>query len=287
MSWNGKQYKTDRAEKVKEIMEQLEEGVKAVFESDNYKTYLTVMSRFHHYSFRNSILIWLQRPDASMVAGYTDWQRNFHRQVRKGEKGIRILAPVIYSRSKDDNGDGEKEDEIVCCKVVSVFDISQTEGEDLPSLGVDELTGSVSQYSTFFDVLKQVSPAPIAFEEITTGTHGYYNPQEHRIAINEGMSELQTVKTTIHEIAHATLHALPPDGKRPKDGPDRSTREVQAESVAYVVCQHYGLDTSDYSFGYVAGWSSGKEAPELTASMDEIRQAAHKLIDAIDAAMAA
>ena len=190
-------------------------------------------------------------------------------------------------RRKEDD-DGNKEDEIVCCKVVSVFDVSQTEGEDLPTLGVDELTGDVAQYGVLYDALTRVSPVPMAFEDTMPGDcHGYYNPTELRIAIRGGMSELQTVKTAIHEIAHATLHALPADGKRPKDGPDRSTREVQAESVAYIVCQHYGLDTSDYSFGYVAGWSSGQKMPELTASMDTIRQAAHTLIDAIDAAMAA
>ena len=272
-------------EKVRELMQKLSDGVHDVLTSENYARYLAVMGRFHKYSFRNTLLIWLQRPDATCVAGYGDWQKNFHRQVRKGEKGIRILAPVMYPRKGDDADDDEKE--IVCCKVVSVFDISQTDGEDLPSLGVNELTGTVEQYSTFFDVLRQVSPAPIAFETITTGAHGYYNLEDRRIAINENMSEIQTVKTAIHEIAHATLHALPENGKRPKDGPDQNTREVQAESVAYIVCQRYGLDTSDYSFGYIAGWSSGKDTPELAASMDTIRQAAHKLIDAIDAAMAA
>ena len=286
MQKSKEQYQAERAAKVQDLMDQLEAGVKAVFESDNYRDYLNVMSRFHHYSFRNSILIWLQKPDATQVAGYTDWQRNFKRQVRKGEKGIRIFAPVLKRREDDD---GNKEDEIVCCKVVSVFDVSQTEGKDLPTLGVDELTGDVAQYGVLYDALTRVSPVPMAFESDTMpgDCHGYYNPTELRIAIRDGMSELQTVKTAIHEIAHATLHALPADGKRPKDGPDRSTREVQAESVAYIVCQHYGLDTSDYSFGYVAGWSSGQKMPELTASMDTIRQAAHKLIDAIDAAMAA
>lgn len=276
-----------REEKVRELLEQLEQGVQSVFASENYARFLRTMSKFRKYSFRNAVLIWMQKPDASLVAGYNDWQKKFHRQVRKGEKGIRIFAPVIYAKSKDgDDPDAEKEDEIVCCKVVSVFDVSQTDGEELPTLGVDELTGTVEQYPAILDALERISPVPMGFEPITTGAHGYYSHTERRIAINENMSELQTVKTAIHEIAHAKLHALPEDGKRPKDGPDQRTREVQAESVAYIVCQHFGLDTSDYSFGYVAGWSSGKKTPELASSMDVIRKASQELIDAIEKALA-
>ena len=171
---------------------------------------------------------------------------------------------------------------------MSVFDVSQTEGEPLPSIGVDELAGSVEQYEDFFKALEQTSPVPMAFEDIPGGSHGYYHLTEKRIAIQENMSELQTLKTAIHEIAHAKLHTIDPETPvtEQADRPDSRTREVQAESVAYAVCQHYGLDTSDYSFGYVAGWSSGKDLKELRASLETIRATAHELITTIDGHLA-
>lgn len=164
--------------------------------------------------------------------------------------------------------------------------MSQTDGEPLPSLGVDELTGDVEQYNAFFDALVSVSPVPIGFEDIPGSSHGFYHHVDRRIAIQAEMSQLQTLKTLVHEIAHAILHAWPEDGEKPKDGPDRHTKEVQAEAVAYTVCQRYGLETSEYSFGYIAGWSSGKETPELKASLGVIRETAHDLIVAIDAKLA-
>ena len=284
-----------RTAKVREITEKLEDGIRAIFDSDAYRAYLDTMAKFHRYSFGNTILIWLQRPDASLVAGYNDWKKKHHRHVKEHEKGIKILAPIVSKRKKSEDAESgqnadQQQDEkdemppvVSTFKVVTVFDVSQTEGEPLPSYGVDELTGDVEQYNAFMSALESVSPAPIRYEDIPGGAHGYYSHTTRSIAIQDGMSQLQTLKTGIHEVAHAVLHAWPEDGKRPTNGPDRHTKEVQAESVAYTVCQHYGLDTSDYSFAYVAGWSTGRELPELKASMETIRTAAHDLIDAIDA----
>ena len=259
------------------------------------------MSKFYHYSFSNTLLIAMQKPEATYVAGYTSWQRNFDRQVMKGEKGIKILAPAPYKakeeREKIDpatqkpilDADGKPVTETVevmrpAFKVVSVFDISQTDGKELPDIIVDELSGSVENYAAFFEALKQESPVPIAFEDIPGGAKGYFSPLESRIAIQEGMSEIQTVKTAIHEIAHAKLHAIHPDEKTaPEDKKDRHTKEVEAESVAYTVCQRYGIETSDYSFGYIAGWSSDKETKELKGSLETIRKTAAEMIDSIDA----
>ena len=271
----------------------MEEGSRAIFASDEYREYLDFLSKFHDYSYNNVILIKMQLPTASLVAGYGDWLKKHHRYVRKGEKAIRILAPTPYKKKKemdviDEHGNTSKEEVEVlvpCFKIVNVFDVSQTEGEPLPSLGVDELDGTVEQFDAFMDALKAVSPAPIGYEDIPGNSHGYYDHVERRIAIQEGMPQLQTLKTGIHEVAHAVLHAWPEDGKKPKDGPDRHTREVQAESVAYTVCQHYGLETSDYSFAYIAGWSSGRDVKELKESLCVIRQTAHDLIAAIDAAL--
>ena len=236
-----------------------------------------------------------------LVAGYNKWRDEFHRNVKKGEKGIKIFAPAPYKvkkevpkldeqgqpvRDKDGNPVTEqKEIQVPAFKIVSVFDVSQTEGEPLPTLGVEELTGDVERYQDFFKALEQTSPVPMAFEDIPGGSHGYYHLTEKRIAIQENMSELQTLKTAIHEIAHAKLHAIDPEAPV-TDRPDSRTREVQAESVAYTVCQHYGLDTSDYSFGYVAGWSSGKDLKELRASLETIRATAHELITTIDGHLA-
>ena len=288
-------------EKLKEITDRLEQGITELFDSERYKEYLRVMSRFHNYSFNNTLLIAMQKPDASLIAGFTAWKNQFQRNVKKGEKGIKIIAPSPFKIKQETEKidpqtqkpvlgrDGkpvteEKEITIPAYKVVSVFDVSQTEGKELPDIAVDALTGDVEQYSDFFAALEKTSPVPIGFEKIEGGAHGYYHLEDKRIALDEGMSELQTLKTAIHEIAHAKLHDI--DRNAPQEEkenrPDRRTREVEAESVAYTVCQHYGLDTSDYSFGYVAGWSSGRELAELKSSLETIRSAAADIINSID-----
>ena len=289
------------ADKLKEITDRLEQGITELFESERYKEYLRVMSKFHNYSFNNTLLIAMQKPDASLVAGFSSWKNNFGRNVMKGEKGIKIIAPspftVKQEVEKTDPQTGkpiigkdgkpvteEKEIKVPAYKVVSVFDVSQTEGRELPDIAVDELTGDVDRFKDFFAALEQASPVPIGFEKIEGGAHGYYHLEEKRIAIDEGMSDLQTLKTAIHEIAHAKLHDIDLNAPKEEQKPrvDRRTREVEAESVAYTVCQHYGLDTSDYSFGYVAGWSSGKELAELRGSLETIRNTAAEMINAID-----
>ena len=288
------------AEKLKEITDRLEQGIAELFDSERYREYLKVMSKFHNYSFRNTVLIAMQKPDASLVAGFSAWKNNFERNVMKGQKGIKIIAPSPYKIKQEMQKidphtqkpvigkDGkpvteEKEVTIPAYKVVSVFDVSQTEGKELPDIAVDELTGDVDRYKDFFAALEKTSPVPIAFENIEGGSPGYYHLEDKRIAINEGMSELQTLKTAIHEIAHAKLHDVdlnaPPEQQ---NRVDRHTCEVEAESVAYTVCQHFGLDTSDYSFGYVAGWSSGKEMTELKASLETIQTTAKELITEIE-----
>jgi len=289
------------AQQVREITDKLEQGIKELFESEKFKEYLTTMSKFYNYSFNNTLLIAMQKPDATLIAGYTSWQRNFDRHVMKGEKGIKILAPAPYKaqeeREKIDpatqkpmlDADGKPVTETVevmrpAFKVVSVFDVSQTDGKELPDIAVDELTGSVENYAAFFEALKQESPVPISFEDIPGGAKGYFSHAENRIAIQDGMSEIQTVKTAIHEIAHAKLHAINPDEKvAPEERKDRHTKEVEAESVAYTVCQRYGIETSDYSFGYIAGWSSDKDTKELKGSLETIRSTAAEMIESIDA----
>lgn len=282
-----------QAEQLKEITDKLEQGVSDVFSSDNYKQFLDTMAKFPRYSVNNNILIMMQKPDAQMCQSFTGW-KEMGRFVKKGEKGIKILAPAPYTIQReqtklDDRGnpmldkDGEPimesvEIKVNAFKVVSTFDVSQTEGKELPTLGVDELTGGVDGYGTFMEALKEVCPVPMTFENIEGGAKGFYSQTEKRIAIQEGMSEAQTVKTAIHEMAHQKLHAIENHG--PKQ--TRGSKEVEAESVAYTVCQHYGIDTSDYSFSYVAGWSEGKEMPELKASLDTIRRAASEMITAID-----
>ena len=245
----------------------------------------------------------MQKPDATLVAGYSDWKNKFGRHVKRGEKGIKIFAPMPYKGKKEQtkldpitqkpvlDAEGNQVKEVVettyvAYKVVTVFDINQTEGKELPTIGVAELGGDVVNYDKMLEGLRQVSPVPIGFEEIAAGAKGYYSPAESRIAIQQGMSELQTIKTAIHEIAHAKLHAVTPDEKAaPEDKKDRRTKEVEAESIAYTVCQHFGIDTSDYSFGYVAGWSSGKEMKELRASMEVIRGTPHEIILELDGHM--
>lgn len=345
------------AQQIREITGKLEQGIKELFESDRFKEYLTTMSKFYNYSFNNTLLIAMQKPDATLIAGYTAWQRNFDRHVMKGEKGIKILAPAPYKTQvefeKIDpatqkpvlDADGNPVTVTVevmrpAFKVVSVFDVSQTDGKELPDIAVDELTGSVENYVAFFEALKQESPVPISFEDIHGGAKGYFSHVENRIAIQKGMSEIQTAKTAIHEIAHAKLHALDQPDPEPKwkvvmvseggtkhdfqtafeseadaisaaedadwrfvdenqfewrleveedtsaiqtQKKDRRTKEVEAESVAYTVCQRYGIETSDYSFGYIAGWSSDKETKELKGSLETIRSTAAEMIESIDA----
>ena len=293
------------AEKLKEITDRLEQGITELFDSERYREYLRVMSKFHNYSFNNTLLIAMQKPDASLVAGFSAWKNNFGRNVIKGQKGIKIIAPSPYKVKQEMKKidphtqqpiigkDGkpiteEKEITIPAYKVVSVFDVSQTEGRELPDIAVNELTGDVERYRDFFAALEKTSPVPIGFEQIPGSSHGYYHLEDKRIAIDEGMSEIQTLKTAIHEIAHAKLHDIDLNAPENEQQPriDRRTREVEAESVAYTVCQHYGLDTSDYSFGYVAGWSSGRELSELKNSLETIRSAAAEIINSIDETLA-
>ena len=289
------------AEKLKEITDRLEQGITELFDSERYKEYLRVMSKFHNYSFNNTLLIAMQKPDASLIAGFSAWKNNFGRNVMKGQKGIKILAPSPFKIKKEMEKidpqtqkaiigkDGkpvteEKEITIPAFKVVSVFDVSQTEGREIPDIAVNMLTGDVEHYKDVFAALEKTSPFPVGFEKIEGGAHGYYHLEDKRIALDEGMSELQTLKTLIHEIAHAKLHDI--DLNAPledlENRPDRRTREVQAESIAYTVCQHYGLDTSDYSFGYVAAWSAGRELAELKSSLETIRSTAAEIINSID-----
>ena len=291
--------KTEK-QKVQEITEKLEQGIKEFFESEKYKTYLNTMSKFHNYSFNNTMLIAMQKPDATLVAGFKAWQKDFDRHVKKGEKGIRILAPAPYKIKEeqekldpvtgeimlDKNGmpvTEEVEIKIPAFRVVPVFDVSQTDGKELPDIGVNELSGSVEDYEDFMQALTEVSPVPITYEDIEGEAKGYFHTTDHRIAIQEGMSQSQTVKTAIHEVAHAKLH----DRERNQDidavlDKDRNTKEVEAESVAYTVCQHFGIDTSDYSFGYIAGWSSDRDMKELKSSLDTIRKTASELITGIE-----
>ena len=291
--------KTEK-QKVQEITEKLEQGIKELFESEKYKTYLNTMSKFHNYSFNNTMLIAMQKPDATLVAGFKAWQKNFDRHVKKGEKGIRILAPAPYKIKEeqekldpvtgeimlDKNGmpvTEEVEIKIPAFRVVPVFDVSQTDGKELPDIGVNELSGSVEDYEDFMQALTEVSPVPITYEDIDGDAKGYFRTTDHRIAIQEGMSQSQTVKTAIHEVAHAKLH----DRERNQDidavlDKDRNTKEVEAESVAYTVCQHFGIDTSDYSFGYIAGWSSDRDMKEMKSSLDTIRKTASELITGIE-----
>ena len=285
-----------RKQEMDQMAQKLEAGVKDVFQGENYKAYLEFCAKMPRYSINNQILIMMQKPDATMCQSFTGW-KEMGRFVKKGEKGIRVMAPAPYKmeREQDKMGadgkpvldkDGEPVKEVVEVKVnafkpVSTFDISQTEGEPVPRLGVDELTGSVEGYATLMEAIKQASPVPISFENIESGAKGYFQVEENRIAIQEGMSEAQTVKTALHEASHASLHnkeAMNADS----DKKSRNQKECEAESVAYVVCQHYGIDTAEYSFPYVAGWSSDKEIPELKASLDTIRRAASDLIVKID-----
>ena len=293
----------NQKDKIKEITDKLEAGIKDLFSSERYMEYLQTMSKFHNYSFNNTLLIMFQKPDASAIAGYNAWKDKFHRQVKKGEKGIKIIAPAPYKKTieveKLDkagkpvfDGDGKpvmttKEIQVPTFKVTSVFDVSQTEGEPIPTIAT-QLEGNIETYEKFFRTLKEISPVPITLEPIDSGANGFFNPVENRIVVKDSLSEMQTIKTTIHEIAHSILHALPEkgeDGVTVDDRPDSRTKEVQAESIAYTVCQRFGIDTSDYSFGYIAGWSSGQETKELKASLEVIRETASDIIEKIEEKM--
>ena len=291
-------------QKVQEITDKLEEGLKELFESEKYKTYLSTMSKFHNYSFNNTLLIAMQRPEATLVAGYKVWQKNFERHVNKGENAIRILAPAPYKikeeRDKldpvtgemmfDENGMPQKEQvevTIPAFRAVSVFDVSQTDGKPIPELEAQELLSTVEGYEDFVQALMNVATIPIGFEDIPGDSKGYFHTEEKRIAVQENMSESQTLKTMVHEVAHSMLHNKEINRDDLMEAPikDRNTKEAEAESVAYTVCQHFGIDTSDYSFGYIAGWSSGKDMKELKSSLDTIRKTASELITGIEGAL--
>ena len=290
--------KTEK-QKVKEITDKLEEGLKELFNSEKYKSYLSTMSKFHNYSVNNTLLIALQRPDASLVAGYQAWQRNFNRHVNKGEKGIRILAPAPYKikeeRDKLDPVTGEVmldkdgmpqteevEVKIPAFRAVSVFDVKQTSKEPIPELEAKELLSTVEGYDDFIKAITHVAPVPVSFEDIPGDSKGFFSPTEKRIAVQEGMSESQTLKTMVHETAHSMLHDKEVNKDILTPAKDRNTKEVEAESIAYTVCQHFGIDTSEYSFGYIAGWSSGRDMKELKSSLDTIRRTASELITGIE-----
>lgn len=274
-----------KQEEVKKITEELENGIKNLFDSNEYTKYLKTLSKFHNYSFGNCFLIARQMPEATRVAGFQSWKTNFNRQVKKGEKAIKILAPIPCKfKTTEENENGEEVEKIINYTrftTTCVFDISQTEGEELPEL-VHELNGNIENFEKVFDAVKSASDVPVEMEAITSGAHGYFSPSQKRIAINEGMSESQTIKTTIHEIAHSYLHCEEGEEKEA----DRNTKEVQAESVAFVVSNYFGFDTSDYSFGYVAGWSKGKELKELKTSLQAIQKTAQTIIDRIEKAIA-
>lgn len=267
-----------------DIMAKLEDGVKAVFESENYRNYLTTMGKFHNYSFGNCIMIAIQRPDATQVAGFKAWKTKFHRTVKKGEKGIQILAPCPHKRTIDvplaDGGTEQREITFITYRAAYVFDVSQTEGEDLPEI-VKTLSADVTGYDELITKLIAVSPVPVSFEEVPGGANGFFSWSEKRIVVKAGMSQSQTVKTLVHEIAHSILHDK--ENGEQKDA-DRRTMEVQAESVSYAVNNYLGIDSSDYSFGYVAGWSSGKDVKELKASLEVIHKTAVDIIDRLEEA---
>ena len=287
-----------RADELHQITDKLEKGVKDVFQSDKYKQFLNVMAKFPRYSVNNTMLIMMQRPDAQLCQSFTGWKQ-MSRYVKKGEKGISILAPAPYKIEReqtklDEKGrpvfdaDGEPVKEKVevtirAFKVVKTFDLSQTDGKELPTIGPSELVGNIEGYPKLLQALQEISPVPVSFELIDGDAKGFYHLEDKKIVVQDGMSEVQTIKTLLHEMAHQKLH----DKDNVPEAKDisRNGKEVEAESVAYVVCQHYGINTSDYSFSYVAGWSEGKETPELKASLDKIRQTASEFIYQIDQKM--
>lgn len=288
-----------QSQQIKEITDKLEQGISDLFDSETYKSYLKTMSKFTSYSLNNTLLIAMQKPDATTVAGFSTWQK-LNRHIIKGEKAIKIIAPCTYKRKAETNvtdADGKNilgrdgrpvkeqtEKVLMGFKVVNVFDYSQTEGEPLPEIA-HKLDGTVSGYTDFLDALKQFSPVPIAFKAIEGSANGYYHLADKNIVIDDGMSQAMNCKTGIHELAHALLHDR--DSGLEKDSAlNRQIKEVQAESVAFTVCQYYGIDTSDYSFGYIAGWSSNKDLKELRSSLDIIRRTAQTIIAGVDCKLA-
>ena len=287
-----------RADELQKITDKLEKGVVEVFQSDRYKQFLDTMAKFPRYSVNNSLLIMMQKPDAQLCQSFTGWKQ-MGRYVKKGEKGISIIAPAPYTIEKEQpiynywgkpvyNEFGEQKTKKVeitinAFKVVKTFDITQTEGKELPSIRPAELSGSIEGYPKMLHALQEISPVPITFELVDGDAKGYYHLEDKKIVVQDGMSEVQTIKTLLHEMAHQKLH----DKDNVPEAQDitRNGKEIEAESVAYVVCQHYGINTSDYSFSYVAGWSEGKEIPELKASLDKIRQTAFEFINQLDQKM--
>lgn len=277
----------ERKQEMAELMEKLEAGVKSVFNGEEYANYLKTMSKFRNYSLNNQILIWCQCPHATAVAGFNDWKRKFDRNVKKGERGIRIFAPmpikVKEEESEDENGvshhSGDTEKLITLFRPVAVFDVSQTEGKPLPEFEINELTGEVVDYERVLEAVIQVAPCNLSFEEIDNGAKGYYSVIANKIVVKTGMSEEQTLKTCLHEIAHAILH----NRERAKvEKKDKPTKEVEAESIAYMVANALKIDTSDYSFKYVASWSTGKTVPELKSSLETIKETAFGLVDRVE-----
>lgn len=282
--------------KVKLITDELEKGIKDLFESEKYKEYLRTMSKFHNYSFNNSLLIMMQKPDATYVAGLQKWNKEFKRYINKNEKGIVILVPTPYKKTIQQNvfdADGnlqfdkdgnalkeEKTIQVQAFKPGYVYDISQTHGQALPKIMVDELTGSVESYSKIFEAVKEIAPVDISFEKITSGAKGYYDQMNKRIVINEDMSEVQSVKTLIHETAHALLHDKD-FLKSTGESKDRQTKEVEAESVAFTVCSYLNLPTEEYSFGYIAGWSA-KQIDVLKESLENIKECSSSIIGELE-----
>ena len=298
--------KQTNKDRMREIVDSIENGIKELFESDKYRKYLATMSRFHRYSVNNTMLIYMQRPDATHVAGFNKWRDQFGRNVLKGEKGIRIIAPTPYKKKVEEiktdpetnapvlDADGkaiieEKEIRIPMFKVVSVFDVSQTSGKPLPQLAAD-LSGNVQQYEVFMEALRRASPVPIEIKPVAHDTDGFFSIKAQSITIRAGMSEVQTVCAAVHEIAHAKLHDYEHMTELADDGEtilvpgekSRNTEEVEAESISYAVCQYYGIETGENSFGYIATWSKGKELKELRASLETINKTASELITDID-----
>lgn len=256
-----------------QLFQMIENGIRDVYDSSRYRRYLTTMSNFHSYSLNNCLLIFSQMPEATLVAGYHTWRKQFGRHVKHGEHGIRILAPV---RTKKE--EAEEEQEELHFKSICVFDVSQTEGDPLPTYMDETLDGTVKDYDQFMNELKLISPVPVEETVLSSGIHGCYRPKQEVIQIQKNMPQLQTIKTLVHEIAHASLHNRQNNGEQLS----HEQKEIEAESIAYILCRHFGLDTGEYSFGYLAGYSSSRELPELRASMERIHQASDNLINQIE-----
>lgn len=296
--------KKSNKQRLNDITDSIENGIKELFNSDKYKQYLQTMSRFHRYSVNNQMLIYMQKPNATLVAGFNKWRDQFSRNVKKGEKGIKIIAPTPFNKKieetkldpdtklpmLDDNGKEikvEKEIQIPMFRVVSVFDVSQTEGKPLPQLASD-LSGNVENYDAFIEAIRRSATVPVEFKPLEKGTDGYFSLDEQKIVIREGMSEVQTVSALLHELAHSKLHNRKDeqvkDGEQPEETAkiNRNTEEVQAESISFAVCAYYGIKTDENSFGYIASWSNGKELKELKESLEVINKTSSKMITDID-----